>query len=145
MDGVMIVGNTNKLRIHKIRIDESPGDFQPCIVFEVHTDTEEKAHMAILEVSRDTRTMSCMERLYRTNFGCNCIDAIARLLVTAAVGFALLARGIFALLAFPAEEAHWSCTSMSSSMCHRRRYHRRHPTLKHGRGEKIRNGNGESQ
>jgi hypothetical protein len=63
-NGVTIVGNTNKIRIHTIRIDESPKDFNkqleglaeglnPVIVFEVHTDTQEiitSAHLAIPEV-----------------------------------------------------------------------------------------------
>ncbi len=65
-DGVTIVGNTNKLRIHMIRIDESLRDFHeqlesltgglnPVIVFEVHTDTQKintNAHLAIPEVLR---------------------------------------------------------------------------------------------
>jgi hypothetical protein len=65
-DGVTIVGNTDKLRIHTIRIDESPRDFHeqleglagglnPVIVFKVHTDTQEintNTHLAIPEVPR---------------------------------------------------------------------------------------------
>jgi hypothetical protein len=39
------------------------------------------------------------------NFGCNCREAAAMLLVMAAVGSGLLAGGFFALLAFLAEEA----------------------------------------
>ncbi len=65
-DGITIVGNTNKLCIHTIRIDESLRDFHeqlesltrglnPVIVFKVHTDTQEintSAHLAIPEVPR---------------------------------------------------------------------------------------------
>jgi hypothetical protein len=50
-DRIRIVGNTNKLRIHMIRIDESSRDFNeqlegltgglnPVIVFEVHSNTQ---------------------------------------------------------------------------------------------------------
>jgi hypothetical protein len=50
-DSIRIVGNTNKLRIHMIRIDESSRDFNeqlegltrclnPVIVFEVHSNTK---------------------------------------------------------------------------------------------------------
>jgi hypothetical protein len=49
------------------------------------------------------------------NFGCNCREATARLLVMAAVGSGLPAGG-FVLLAFLAEMALWSCILMSSSM-----------------------------
>jgi hypothetical protein len=56
-DGVRIIGNSNKLRIHTIRIEESPrglaGGLNPVIVFEVHTDTQEintNANLAIPEV-----------------------------------------------------------------------------------------------
>jgi hypothetical protein len=63
-NGVMIVGNTNKLRIHMIRINEPLGDFHdqleglaggldPVIVFEVHTNTQKiitSMHLAIPEV-----------------------------------------------------------------------------------------------
>jgi hypothetical protein len=65
-NGVTIVGNTKKLRINTIRIDESlrdfheqleslTGDLNPVIVFKVHTDTQEintNAHLATPEVPR---------------------------------------------------------------------------------------------
>ncbi len=65
-DGVTIVGNTNKLCIHTIRIKESLRDFHeqlesltrglnPVIVFEAHTNTQEintNVHLAIPEVPR---------------------------------------------------------------------------------------------
>jgi hypothetical protein len=78
-DGVTIVGNTNKLRIHTIRIDESLRDFHenlegltgglnPVIDFEVHSNTQEintNAHLAIPEVlcgRHEDRELT--ERLY---------------------------------------------------------------------------------
>jgi hypothetical protein len=65
-NGVAIIGNTNKLGIHTIRINESLKDFHeqlegisgglnPVIIFEVHTDTQEintNVHLAIPEVPR---------------------------------------------------------------------------------------------
>ncbi len=129
-DGVTIVGNTNKLCIHTIRINESSrgfheqlesltGGLNPVIVFEVHTNFQEintNAHLAILKYPvGDTRTGNWTERLYQMNFSCNCREAATRLLVMAAVGSGLLAGGFFALLAFLAEEAPWSCISVSVS------------------------------
>ncbi len=63
----------------------------------------------------DTRTGNWTGRLYQMNFGCNCREAAARLLVMAAIGSGLLAGGLFLLLAFLAEKAPWSCILVSSS------------------------------
>jgi hypothetical protein len=92
-DGVTIVGNTNRLRIHTIRINESPRDFHeqlegpagglnPVIFLKSIPIPKKSTQMCIWPSLKypvgDTRTGNWLERLYQTNFGCDCREAATR-------------------------------------------------------------------
>jgi hypothetical protein len=86
-DGVKIIGNTNKLRVHTIRIDESLRDFHeqlegltgglnPVIVLKSilipKKSTQTRIWPSLKYPMGDTRTGNWTKRLYRMKFGCNC-------------------------------------------------------------------------